>query len=74
MIKSLFQYYSLPSLDDKVVNPRQSSRMYDALDNADKNITYIEIEDEGHHLLKAKSRLKMLQAMDKFIAQHNPAN
>ncbi|MGL1959488.1 MAG: prolyl oligopeptidase family serine peptidase [Colwellia sp.] len=64
----------IASLHDKVVNPRQSSRMYDALNDADKKVNYVEIEEEGHHLLNAKSRLQVLQAIDEFIAKYNPVN
>ncbi|MBU2891735.1 prolyl oligopeptidase family serine peptidase [Colwellia sp. D2M02] len=59
---------------DKVVSPKQSSRMYSALEDEDKNVTYVELENEGHNLLKAQSRLKILQAIEQFIGQHNPAN
>jgi dipeptidyl aminopeptidase/acylaminoacyl peptidase len=64
----------IASKNDKVVNPSQSSRMYDALDDADKKVVYVEIEDEGHHLYKAKSRLQILEAIDKFLLQYNAPN
>jgi dipeptidyl aminopeptidase/acylaminoacyl peptidase len=64
----------IASENDKVVNPSQSSRKCDALEDADKKVVYVELEDEGHHLHKAQSRLKILQAVDKFILQYNASN
>ncbi|AWB68611.1 S9 family peptidase [Saccharobesus litoralis] len=56
--------------DDSVVPFEQSDDMYDELDDEDKEVTFVELEDEGHSLLKNKTRLQTLKAIDKFIHKH----
>ncbi len=57
--------------NDEVVLPEQSSDMADALEDADKPVTYIELDDEGHQIHgTSASRLKTLTAMARFIEQH----
>jgi len=55
---------------DDVVSSAQSESMFDELEDADKSVIYIELEEEGHHLLKANSREKVLRAIDDFIREH----
>lgn len=56
--------------DDKVVNFEQSENMFDALKDANKKVDLVPLKMEGHNLLKPESRLKTLEAIDKFIHQH----
>ncbi len=55
---------------DQTVPVTQSEDMFDELDDADKNVTFIELEEGEHNLSKGKNRLKALKAIDKFIKQH----
>ncbi|WDE02188.1 alpha/beta hydrolase family protein [Thalassomonas actiniarum] len=55
---------------DQTVPVTQSEDMFDELDAADKNVTFIELEEGDHNLSKGKNRLKALKAIDKFIKQH----
>ncbi len=55
---------------DKVVPFEQSDDIYDELDDEDKDVKLVELEDEGHHLIYEKSRLKLLQEIETFLAKH----
>lgn len=55
---------------DQTVPVEQSEDMFDELEDADKNVTFIELEKGDHHLSKAKNRMKALRAIDKFIKQY----
>ena len=55
---------------DQTVPLRQSEDMFDELEDADKEVTFIELEEGDHHLSKGINRLKALKAMDEFIKQH----
>lgn len=55
---------------DQVVPSDQSEDMFDELEDANKNVTYIELEDGDHHLSNEKNRMKALKEIDKFIKQH----
>ncbi len=52
---------------DKVVRLSQSEDMYDEIEDADKKVKFIELEDEGHYLRKNESRLKTLKAIESFV-------
>lgn len=54
---------------DGVVPLEQSDNMFEALADADKKVTFIELEGGDHHLSNAKNRLQALKAIDKFIKQ-----
>jgi dipeptidyl aminopeptidase/acylaminoacyl peptidase len=54
---------------DQTVPIKQSKNMYDELDDAKKEVTFIELEEGNHNLSKSVNRLKALQAMDQFIKQ-----
>lgn len=56
-------------VQDQTVPLRQSEDMYDELEDANKNVTFIELEKGDHQLSQAKNRLKALKAIDKFIKQ-----
>ncbi|MBW8192177.1 S9 family peptidase [Neiella marina] len=55
---------------DEVVNIEQSKDMYKALRKQGKDVTYLELEDEGHYLSKSSTRLQALQAIDAFIEKY----
>lgn len=56
--------------NDLIVSLEQSEEMYDELSGEDKIVTFIELEDEGHHLQSNESRLQTLKAIDTFIHKH----
>ena len=41
-----------------------------SVEDAQKNVTFIELEQGDHYLSKAKNRMKALKAIDKFIKQY----
>lgn len=55
---------------DLTVPVKQSREMFDEMEDEDKSVIYVELEDENHYLEKPKSRFKALEAIDKFIKQH----
>ena len=55
---------------DLVVPLSQSEDMFDEMQDADKQVTFIELEDGNHHLSNAKNRVKALEAIDVFIKKH----
>ncbi len=56
---------------DKVVPVSQSRDMVDELKAAKKDVTYLELEGEGHSILNSnKSRLTTLTAIETFLAKH----
>ena len=55
---------------DTIVPLEQSEDMYDELKSANKDVTFIELEDGNHHLSNAKNRTKALKEIDKFIKKH----
>ncbi len=55
------------SVDDKVVPVRQSERMHAKLRKAGKDVTYIELEDDGHNLAARESRVQILRATYEFL-------
>lgn len=55
---------------DKIVKIEQSEDIYDELLDAKKEVTFVEIKDDNHHLKKYESRLKLLQEIDKFLEKH----
>lgn len=54
---------------DLIVPLSQSENMFDELEDAGKNVTFIELEDGDHHLSNTKNRMKALTAIEKFIKQ-----
>lgn len=55
---------------DKIVDFDQSDDFFDALENADKEVEFVKIKDEGHNFLKNESRIKTLTAIDTFLNKH----
>jgi dipeptidyl aminopeptidase/acylaminoacyl peptidase len=56
--------------NDTIVPFEQSENMFDELEDEGKTVTFIELEDEGHHLSKNETRLQTLNAIDAFIHKH----
>lgn len=54
---------------DKIVPWKQSEDMYDALKDANKNVTFIKLEKGDHYMSQVHNRMKALKAIDKFIKQ-----
>ena len=48
----------------------QSEDMFDEMKDAEKQVTFIELEDGNHHLSNAKNRVKALEAIDVFIKKY----
>ncbi len=60
--------------DDTVVKIKQSSVMSSALKKAGKEVEFVKVKGGDHWLSTSETRLETLQAIDSFIAKHNPAN
>lgn len=56
--------------DDKVVPVKHSRQMADELEDYDKNVRYIEIEDANHHLSVQAHRMQTLEEMVDFFDKH----
>lgn len=56
--------------DDRVVPVKHSREMYDELEDEDKNVKYIEIEDANHHLSVQAHRIQTLKAMVEFFDEY----
>lgn len=57
---------------DTVVPIAQSREMVEKLREAGKDVTYIEQPQADHHFTRAEDRLTFLQALEAFLAKHNP--
>lgn len=58
------------SENDDVVRVRQSEYMYDEMKDAGKAVQFVELEDGGHPLRTAESRMQAMKAIDSFIKKH----
>ncbi len=59
--------------EDTVVPLEQSEDMADALEDAGKQVQFVEIEGEGHSISNNNAnRLILLKAIDQFVTQHLP--
>ena len=56
--------------DDLVVPIRQSARMEAALKRAGKEVEFIRLKGEDHHLSNSETRLETLKALDAFVTEH----
>lgn len=56
--------------DDSVVPVYHSREMEDELDDENKDVTYIELEDGDHYLSHQAHRVKTLQAFLDFFDKH----
>lgn len=57
-------------IKDDVVPIEQSEAMNRALRRADKEVTFIELKGEDHHLSYLPTRLQALEAMADFLQEH----
>jgi len=58
---------------DPIVPYGQSVRLRDALQSANRSVTYVELNDHSHDVGTEAARLKVLQAVTDFLAKMNPA-
>ena len=56
--------------DDRSVRIQHGRRMNDALEDHDKDVTYLEFEDGDHYLSNEEHRLAFFKAMDSFLQTH----
>ncbi|NQZ83696.1 MAG: S9 family peptidase [Colwellia sp.] len=56
--------------NDEVVPVSQSENMYEKLNASDKQVKFLELEDGDHYLSNGSNRMKVLEAIDKFIMKH----
>lgn len=56
--------------DDRVVPVRHSRDMASELEDYDKNVRYVEIDDANHHLSVQKHRIQTLEEMLNFFDEH----
>ncbi len=58
--------------DDYIVRVEQSETMRDALRRAGKTVQYVDFEDEGHYWgnWEPENRQRLLEEIDRFLAQH----
>lgn len=58
--------------EDIVVPIEQSELMAEALQEAGRPYEFVRIPDDGHNLLRPRTRLETLQALEQFLMEHNP--
>jgi len=56
--------------EDKTVYYSQSVDMYSALKRAKKDVTFIKLKKETHHLEDVKNRVALFEVIDKFLDKH----
>lgn len=56
--------------NDEVVRSRQSEEMYKSLKRAQKEVTFIELDNENHNLMSEAGRQRALQQTIEFINSH----
>ena len=55
---------------DRVVDVRHSRDMFEEMEDYNKQVEYIELENGNHYLAIEENRLKTLNAFEKFLAKH----
>ena len=56
--------------NDARISYTQTSKFHKTLKRLKKDSTYVEIETGTHYMLNSESRHAMLQAAEKFLAEH----
>lgn len=56
--------------DDKVVPIKQSKEMFDEMEDAGKDVTFIELNNGDHSLSSAANRMEAMLAIEAFVKQH----
>jgi dipeptidyl aminopeptidase/acylaminoacyl peptidase len=59
---------------DVTVDHRQSQVMYDKMKSAGKPVEFVSLPLADHYFTRQDDRVKLLSAMESFLARHNPAN
>ncbi len=59
--------------DDRQVEIKHSYQMHDALQKANKDVTFLELPSEDHYLSNEKNRMDTFRAMDAFLDRCLPA-
>jgi dipeptidyl aminopeptidase/acylaminoacyl peptidase len=57
---------------DTVVLPEQSEKMAAALQGMGKPVQYVALTGDDHYLLKSATRIRMLEALEAFLAKNLP--
>jgi dipeptidyl aminopeptidase/acylaminoacyl peptidase len=60
--------------DDETVPYRQAEEFVKAMRKAGKPLEFIEFKDVGHQVENSVDRVKFLNAVEAFLAKHNPAD
>lgn len=56
--------------NDKVVPLKQSEEMFDEMEDANKDVTFIELNNGDHYLSTAKNRMEAMLAIEAFVKKH----
>ena len=59
---------------DLVVPIEQSEIMAGALQAAGKPYEFVRLEGENHNILIGETRIEMMEALERFVMEHNPPN
>jgi dipeptidyl aminopeptidase/acylaminoacyl peptidase len=59
---------------DVTVDFEQSQRMYDRMKKANKDVELVPLKLADHYFLREPDRAALLEAMEAFLAKHNPAD
>lgn len=59
---------------DTTVQVEHSQHLRNALERAGKDVEYLEFDDDNHNLYIPANRIRMLQALEAFLAEHLPAD
>ncbi len=57
---------------DLIVPIEQSEIMADALEEAGKPYEFVRLEGENHNILVGETRIEMMEALERFVLEHNP--
>jgi dipeptidyl aminopeptidase/acylaminoacyl peptidase len=60
--------------DDKRVPSSQSTRLHEALQRSRRPHEYVLYPEEGHGFTKPENAIDFLKRVERFLAQHNPAD
>ena len=60
--------------DDRVVDVKQSREMADELEDLDKEVKYVELENGDHYLSIQRNRHRVFSEMDSFLKKYLGAN
>jgi dipeptidyl aminopeptidase/acylaminoacyl peptidase len=55
---------------DKVVPIKQSKKMFDEMQDEDKDVTFLELKKGDHYMSTAENRMKAMLAIEAFVKKH----